>query len=199
VKSTFIFVLLILASGLLHAQENVLVIEDSTFIFHSLSEALVNPDKVFRLNLSKSKLDTFPPQIFLFKNLTELDLSKNKIEVMPEAIGNLVHLRKLNLANNKLVHLPVEIGQLKDLIYLELNRNILEDLPASIGGLQNLEVLELWDNELNDLPDEISDLQNLKSIELRGILFTEEQQHRIDSLIVKTAKIYMSPSCICKN
>ena len=99
----------------------------------------------------------------------------------------------------ELVHLPPEIGKLTELVYLSLNRNVLEDLPPTIGQLNKLEILELWDNELDDVPNEISDLQNLKLLELRGILFTDEELHRIDSLVVKTAKINMSPSCNCKN
>lgn len=197
-KQTLI-VLLFLVSLRTNAQENELVYDDTKYIYRSLTEALVNPEKVYRLNLSRQKLDSFPDKIFLFKNLLELDLSRNRIEEIPPEIGTLVHLTKLNLANNKLVHLPKEIGELRDLINFGLNRNVLEDLPSSIGQLESLEVLELWDNELADIPDEISQLQNLKSVELRGILFTEEQQKRIDSLIVKSARVNMSPSCNCKN
>ena len=181
------------------SQEKEPSIESSSYIFRSISEAMSQPENVYRLNLSKSKLDTFPEEILLFKNLVELDLSRNKIEVIPGEIGQFVHLKKLNLANNRLVHLPNEIGQLKELVFLGLNRNELEDLPPSIGQLQNLEVIELWDNELNDIPDGVSELKNLKMIELRGILFSDEQQKRIDSLVVKSAKVYMSPSCNCKN
>jgi Leucine-rich repeat (LRR) protein len=173
--------------------------DDTIYIFRSLKEALLNPEKVYRLHLSKMKLDTFPPEILLCTNLTELDLSRNKLEEIPSEIGKLINLKRLKLSNNNLVHLPQEIGQLKKLEYLGLNRNILEDLPPTIGNLSNLEVLELWDNELEVIPDEISQLGNLKFLELRGILFTDEEQRRIDSLVVKSAKIHISPSCNCKN
>jgi hypothetical protein len=199
VKITLIFILSIVLFKPLHGQEKELIYDDTTYIYRSLAEASVNPEKVFRLNLSKSRLDSFPMQIIAFKNLRELDLSKNKIVEIPPEIGELVNLERLNLANNKLIHLPPEIGNLINLVFLGLNRNVLEDLPPTIGNLQNLEVLELWDNELDDIPDEIAQLQNLKRLELRGILFTEEQQHRIDTLVIKSAKIYMSPSCNCKN
>jgi Leucine-rich repeat (LRR) protein len=196
-KLLFLFASIIALS--VHAQDKERVYDDSTYIYRKLDEALKNPDRVFRLNLSRTKLDSFPSQIFSFRNLTVLDLSRNKIEEVPAEIGNLVHLRRLNLANNQLVHIPREIGKLKELEFLGLNRNILEDLPPEIGDLENLQILELWDNELDNIPDEISQLQNLKVLELRGILFTPEEQSRIDSLVVKSAKIYMSPSCNCKN
>ena len=198
VRLTLIHLFFFLSALAINAQEKELIYDDTTFIYRSIAEASANPDKVFRLNLSKSRLDSFPLEILLFKNLTELNLSKNKIAEIPAGIGELIHLKRLNLANNKLVHLPAEIGQLKDLVYLELNRNVIEDLPPTIGQLINLEVLELWDNELNDIPDEISELINLKVLELRGILFTEEEQQRIDSLVVKSARVYMSPACNCK-
>ena len=188
----------IAAFSSLSAQDKELIYDDSSHIYRSLNEAMKNPEKVFRLNLSKSRLDTFPAEIFNFTNLTELDLSKNKIDEIPPEIGRLSNLQILKMANNELVHLPKEIGQLLNLRILGLNRNVLVDLPETIGMLQNLEVLELWDNELEIIPDEISELQNLKVLELRGILFTDEEQHRIDSLVTRSAKIHMSPSCYCK-
>jgi Leucine-rich repeat (LRR) protein len=194
-KSILFFILTIaVCSG----QESELILNDTTYIYRSVEEIKAHPEKVFRLNLSKSKLDTFPPEIFECTNLIELDLSKNKIEEIPPEIGRLVNLEKLSMANNNLVHLPKEIGKLTKLRYLGLNRNVLEDLPAEIGDLESLEVFEMWDNELDDLPDEMGRLNNLKILEIRGILFTEEEQARIDNMIVKTAKILMSPACNCK-
>lgn len=193
-----IAILFCLVTVTLHAQDNA-ILDEKMHIFHSLKEASLNPEKVYRLHLVKAKLDTFPQEILAFTNLTELDLSRNRMEEIPAEIGNLIHLRRLNLTRNHLVYLPAEIGNLKKLEFLGLNRNKIELLPPTIGNLQNLEVLELWDNELKDVPEEISQLTSLKVLELRGILFTDEQQQRIDSLVVKSAKVHMSPSCDCKN
>src|SRR2546425_3369319 len=80
------------------AQEpSVQLIDDTNYIYRSLSAALVNPDIVFRLNLSKHKLKEFPADIFKFKNLRELDLSHNKIDSIPAKIGTLYNLQRLNL------------------------------------------------------------------------------------------------------
>ncbi len=195
-----VFILIfILISFFCSAQQDETIYNDSSFIYRSLSEALVHPENVYRLNLSKSKLDSFPDDIFLLKNLVELDISKNNIEELPDRIGELKNLRILRAGNNHLVHLPESIGQLQNLEVLSLNRNVIVDLPHTIGQLQNLQVLELWDNEIESLPEELGDLNNLKVLELRGIIFTDEEQHHIDSLITKSAKIHMSPSCNCKN
>ena len=193
-----ILVYFLFFTSVCYGQETELILNDSTFIYRSIEEIKAHPERVFRLNLSRTKLDSFPQEIFACTNLVELDLSKNKIEEIPKEIGQLVNLERLSMANNGLVHLPKEIGKLTKLKYLGLNRNILEDLPTEIGDLESLEVFEMWDNELKDLPDEIGKLENLKILEIRGILFTEEQQARIDNMVVKTAKIMMSPACNCK-
>lgn len=181
------------------SQEEVAPVADENRVFRSVQEAQQNPEAVFHLQLSKRKLDSVPPEIFQFKNLRVLDLSRNKISQLPAEIGNLKNLEKLILNNNQLEALPQEIAQLTKLKQLSLNRNLIQELPPGIGQLTELEYLELWDNELKDVPDEISNLQNLKVVELRGILFSEEQQARIDGLVPKTSKLYMSPSCACKD
>jgi Leucine-rich repeat (LRR) protein len=192
-KKVFIAFSLVFAFTSMKAQ----VLNDTTYIYRSLASALENPDKVFRLNLSKKQYTEFPADILKFKNLEELDLSKNKIKELPTGIGSLTNLKKLNLSMNKIVKLPTEIGNLTSLVYLGLNRNVIEELPTSIGNLENLEVLELWDNELYAIPDEIGNLKKLKMLELRGILFSDEEGARIDSLL-PNAKVMMSPTCNCK-
>ena len=172
---------------------------DTGYVFRSLSEALKQPSNVYKLSLKGLKLTTIPQEVFSFPNLRYLDLSRNKITDIPSQIGSLKELNYLNLSNNLIDTISDSIGQLQELVYLGLNRNRVHYLPSTIGDLVSLEVLELWDNELEDVPDEISRLQNLRVLELRGILFSDEQQSRIDALVVKTAKVYMSPSCNCKN
>ncbi|MCC7233276.1 MAG: leucine-rich repeat domain-containing protein [Bacteroidia bacterium] len=174
------------------------VTPDTSTVFRNLDDALKNPAIVYHLDLSKKKLDSIPRSIFSLIELRSLNLSRNKISELPGDIGKLIKLKNLDLSNNDLEALPDSIGNLSSLIYLRLNRNKIVRLPPSIGNLENLEVLEMWDNELSDIPDEIQKLKNLKVIELRGILFSQEEQTRIDSLVVKTAKLYMSPSCNCK-
>ncbi|MFM7217448.1 MAG: leucine-rich repeat domain-containing protein [Bacteroidota bacterium] len=168
-------------------------------VYKTLEEALPAPQDVQILSLKNRRLTEVPKEVFDFPNLKELDLSRNKISVLPAEIGRLTGLQSLDLSNNQLDSLPSEIGNLTSLVYLGLNRNRIQYLPESIGELSSLEVFELWDNELEEVPDEIGKLQNLRLLELRGILFTQEEQTRIDQLVVKSAKVYMSPSCNCKN
>ncbi len=195
----YLFIAFLFLNSHVFAQDepSVQLIDDTNYIYRSISVALLNPDKVFRLNLSKTKLKAFPADIFKFKNLRELDMSKNRIDSIPHEIGTLAMLTSLNLSGNNLELLPDEIGKLSKLKYLNLNRNKIVALPASIGDLASLEILELWDNELSGIPDEISKLKNLKALELRGILFSDDEGARIDSLLPNT-KVFMSPTCNCK-
>jgi Leucine-rich repeat (LRR) protein len=166
--------------------------------FFNLEEARSQPDSVLKLSLRGKKLKEIPPEVFTFPNLQVLNLSKNNIKEIPSDISKLKALQELDLSNNKLTNLPAQIGELSNLSKLKLNRNEITSLPAEISALINLEVLEMWDNELDTVPDEIKNLAHLKVFELRGILFSDEEQTRIHSLLPET-KIYFSPSCNCKH
>jgi Leucine-rich repeat (LRR) protein len=183
-------------------QSNAQLVVDTAFlmqqrVFHNLNEALSQPDSVYILDLSRDKLTRFPEEVFKLKNLRILDLSHNRIKELPSSLAPLIHLNGLDLSNNKIRVLPPSIGDLQDLVSLQLNRNVIDTIPAEIGKLKNLEVLELWDNEIHYVPEEMKGLYSLKVLELRGILFNEEEQQRIKSLLPE-ANIYLSPSCNCK-
>ncbi len=165
--------------------------------FYSLHDALAQPDSVFKLNLRGKKLKEFPVEVYSLHNLQVLNLSRNQLKEIPADIYKLQHLQELDMSNNKLSQIPPEIGKLKNLVKLKLNRNVITSIPEEAGELKNLEVLEMWDNELDTVPDEIHNLVHLKTFELRGILFSDEEQKRIHSLLPDT-KVYFSPSCACK-
>lgn len=166
--------------------------------YNSLQEALAKPDSVIKLNLNKKKLTEIPAEVFSFPNLQLLNISRNKIKQIPADIDKLKNLQELDISNNDLTALPPQIGQLTNLVKLKLNRNEITALPPEMGDMRNLELIEMWDNELDTVPDEIKNLIHLKIFELRGILFSDEQQDYIRSLLPNT-KIYFSPSCACKD
>lgn len=91
--------------------------------FTSLEEALKDPAKVYRLDLSHNGLAEFPMEIVKFTNLQSLNLSNNGIERVPAEIGGLKKLQKLNLSTNGLKKLPAEIASLKHLKMLDVSQN----------------------------------------------------------------------------
>lgn len=111
--------------------------------YYSLEEALVNPEKVYKLSLSNQKLKAFPLEVLLFKNLQVLNLSGNKIDSLPPEIGTLKNLQELNLAKNKLTKLPRSIGDLNHLEKLYLTSNNLYKFPNEMRGLQQLRYLDI--------------------------------------------------------
>ena len=168
----------------------------SATIYTNLKEALENPDKVYRLNLSKKKLKVFPMEILKLKNLQELNLSKNKLDSLSEKIGLLTNLQILNVSGNKLIELPDSIGELKNLKKLVGSRNNLIAIPKRIGDCENLEILDLWENDISTFPEELSKLQKLRWMDLRVIMIDDNMQEHIRQLVPK-AKVFFSPSCHC--
>ena len=70
---------------------------DFDYTFRNLDSALAFKEAVYRLDLSKQKLEEFPNSIFTFQNLEYLDLSKNKLSQIPLKISELKKLRVLSL------------------------------------------------------------------------------------------------------
>lgn len=166
--------------------------------FFSIQDAMLNPDSVFKLTLSKKKLKEIPPEVYQFKKLQILNLSKNSLKEIPAAISQLQNLQDINFSSNEITAIAASIGTMQNLIHINLNRNLIEAIPPEIGNLQNLEILEMWDNELDSVPDEIKNLNKLKILELRGILFSQDDQNYIKKL-VPNARVYFSPACPCIN
>ncbi|MEI6694913.1 MAG: leucine-rich repeat domain-containing protein [Bacteroidota bacterium] len=170
---------------------------DEQPVFTSISEALKNPEKVYRMDLSKQKLQTLPKAIFGLYNLQELNLAKNKLVEIPPEIGNLTNLQKLNVSKNKITTLPASIGLLTNLTELVANQNDIYKLPAEIGNLINLEKLDLWSTAMDVFPQEIAMLKNtLKTLDLRVVLINDDKQKAIVELLPNT-NIYFSKSCNC--
>ena len=101
--------------------------KDSVFI--SLYVALLNRDKVYKLDLSGQGLNEFPKDIFELKNLEVLDLSYNNIAELPSEISSLKKLKELKVSfNDSLLKLPKEIWLLS-LEVLEYNNKHVTDFP----------------------------------------------------------------------
>lgn len=68
--------------------------------FYSLEKAKLKPEFVIELNLSQTKIDTFPMDILQFKNLKHLILNHNNIKEIPNELNQLQHLVGIDLSNN---------------------------------------------------------------------------------------------------
>ncbi len=165
--------------------------------YKSLKEALVNPSKVYKLNLHKQRLTKFPADILKFVNLNVLNLSNNKITKFPAELSQLAYLQNLNMAKNELSAIPPEISQLKNLQILTLNRNDIQSLPSEMGTMYNLKYLDIWGTEINELPYEISKLKHtLLKLDMRVIYMKRGEQEEILKWFPLTEVLFSRP-CNC--
>lgn len=125
--------------------------------YNSIEDAMREPDKVYKLNLSDQKIKEFPTEVFNFPNLHMLNLSNNKIKEVPSDINRLPYLTMLNLYNNKIRILHSNMQDLSELRKLYLGRNKLVYAPAFMGGLGKLRHLDLTRNFVT--PYELANLQ----------------------------------------
>ena len=79
---------------------------DSTKEFYSIASAMKEPDKVYRLQLTKKKYKVLPEEIRQFKNLNALDIGKNKLKELPEWLGELVYMQEFHAPQNKFREMP---------------------------------------------------------------------------------------------
>lgn len=192
-----LFFLIILTGASVNAQrlDSAALAEEPEYT--DLSEALLNPDKVYKLNLRKQKLKEIPNDVYKLKNLQELNVSKNKLKYLPKDLDTLKNLEVLNASVNDIDTLYAEIGNCTQLKKIILNQNIIAHLPSTIGNLTKLTFLDMWGNEITELPKEISKLQNtLKVFDLRVINIHDDQQEEMVKLLPDT-KFFFSLSCNC--
>ena len=185
------------------AQKIPIIYYDSTDngkTYTSLQEALQEPEKVYRLKLTKlANRDSLPEELFLLTELRELTVKGCRLCVLNQNIDKLPKLESLNLDKNKLLRLPESIGNLKNLKYLCISRNIIETLPNSISNLSRLTYIDAWDNPLYILPESIKSLQKtLQILDLRQIPLTKSEYKAMQELLPDT-EILFTDICECEN
>ena len=143
-------------------------------VYTSIEEANENPDKVKELVLSD--LDTFPIDIFRYKNLQYLDIGNSSFHEIPKGLSNLKFLKEIVITHSPIKQLPCDIGNIKKLEKLSLIFTEINDIPPSVGNLYYLEELNLNGSPVSSLPDEFFKLTNLKVLYL-------QQEYPMESLM----------------
>ena len=165
-KSTLAFVLFIVFSQLVISQKAI----DSTQIkkeYSNLEEALKNPEKVYRLNLSNQNIELPKESWSKFINLEYLSFKNDHLKEIPNEIALLKNLKVLDLSGNDFKILPLSFSELSNLEELFLNdeKNMkLYDNIEIISLLPHLRVLHLENDNLSNLPKNIFKLTNLESL-----------------------------------
>ena len=162
--------------------------------YTSVEEALKEPNKVVRLNLSNQSLSEFPKGLSKFKNLEYLSLRNDHLISLSPEIANLKKLKVLDLGGNDFSLLPEGLAKLQNLeeMYLDNDKNLdirqdieilsklpklkilhldndgIKTLPPNIGKLSHLESLTLRNNLLRIVPPQVKDLKKLKYLDLNN-------------------------------
>lgn len=89
--------------------------------YTSMEQALKEPEKVVKLDLSMLKLTAVPPEIGKLTNLECLDLSFNKFATLPPELVNCKKLKYIDLAGTHyMAKLPSFLTQLPNLQVINL-------------------------------------------------------------------------------
>jgi len=200
ITAIFLFVVICITSM---AQKSPVIYYDSTDngkTYTSLEEALMEPQKVYRLKLTKlANRDSLPEELFTLTELRELTVKGCRLCVLNQNIDKLTKLESLDLDKNRLLRLPESIGNLKNLKFLCISRNLLETFPSSISKMNGLSYIDAWDNPLYILPKSIISLQNsLKTLDLRQIPLTKSEYQAMKELLPYT-DILFTNICECEN
>lgn len=145
--------------------------------FTDLNEALKNPNKVYRLDLSNQILDNAQfESLSKFKNLIFLNLKNDHLKEIPKSISALSNLKILDLSGNDFKFLPSEIKKLKNLEEIYLNNDLNADINQEVSVLSklpNLKILHLENDSIGILPKSINSLKKLEKIYLNNNSLTE--------------------------
>lgn len=137
--------------------------------YKSMVEALKNPEKVFRLNLSNQAVKIKPEDWRKFINLEYLNLKNDHLKEFPIEITSLKNLKQIDLSGNDFMQLPQEFSNLINLEEIFLNEEKRMDLPKTLkvlAQLPNLKSLHLENDNLSSLPVEINSFKNLEKLYL---------------------------------
>lgn len=138
-------------------------------VYTNIDEALKNPEKVYRLNLSNQEINLSNEQWKLFINLEYLNLKNDGLKQIPKEISNLKRLKILDLSGNEFNELPREFSNLNNLeeLYLNDEKNLkLSETLKVLAKLPKLKSLHLENDNLEELPNEINKLKSLESLYL---------------------------------
>ena len=170
-KILFTLALLVVLSNSSLAQNN-----DKEKEFITLKEALISPEKVFRLNLSNQEINISSEQWSSFVNLEYLNLKGDHLQEIPIAITQLKSLKTIDLSGNDFTFLPKEFSNLTNLEEVFLNDEKNMNLPKTLSilsKLPKLKSLHLENDNLSALPSEVLRFKKLESLYLNNNKFKE--------------------------
>jgi hypothetical protein len=149
-----------------------MLIKECSSECYSLDAAMMEPEKVFCADFSRSKISSLPQNFKNLSRVTHLNISDNDFTLLDEKISEKKLLFFLDFSNNKIKSLPDWLSSLPYLVELYANDNALEQLSPKIGSMLKLQNIQVRNNYLSDLPKEMVNLSNLTSLDISFNEFT---------------------------
>jgi Leucine-rich repeat (LRR) protein len=116
--------------------------------YDNLDSALANPEKVYKLTLTKQKIKMLPEEFGTLVNLQQLIISECKLKEIPMQIKSCKNLQMIVFSSNKIRVIPVEMRELKNLEILYLGKNKILEIPNWMGTLTKLRRLDISRNAI---------------------------------------------------
>lgn len=169
---------------------------DTARVWTDFEEALVRPERVQRLDLTKEKWKAVDHRLRRFRNLHELILDKNRLDSLPPWISEFQSLERLSIRGNRLTEVPLGILGLEALRELDLSDNMIAGIPEDIDALTRLERLLLWSNVIGHFPPSLSHLDALTELDLLNNEMSVDEQIWVRELL-PGRMLHFSPPCRC--
>jgi Leucine-rich repeat (LRR) protein len=170
---------------------------DTCKIYKSLSSIKGHEDQVYRVDLSKKKLDSIPHELFNLPHLQELKFNKNNLTTLPPQITRWKELQRIEIEFNALDTLPPYLFELHHLKKVDFGYNFITSIPDQISELHELEILALWDNPIFKYSRELIEMPQLKHLDFSNNFMSESVQNALREGLPH-CKLYFPMPCQCE-
>jgi len=155
-----------------------------------------NPDTIFSISISKSKLIELPKELWRFQNLKELYLVKNRLVSLPDSLYFFQKLEILNLDRNDFETVPLVISRLENLKKLVLSRNKINVISGNLFYCSKLEEMDFYDNPIGTVEPKIYEMRQLKKLDIQGVMLSTKTHSEVKTKL-SWVKVSMDPPCKC--
>lgn len=152
---------------------------------------------IYRLDLTKQRLRTFPAEIAGWTELREVVLDRNKLKRIDADLSQWAFIERFSAVSNNLEAFPSSTVQWTSLRTLELGDNTIDSIPLDIDQLQHLRSLSLWSNVIAHYPASLGDLRRLETLDLQYNDMTLEEQELLKSWLPLSVTLNLSAPCRC--
>ena len=152
---------------------------------------------VYRIDLTKKRLRTFPADLTEWTELREVILDRNKLTRIDEDLSGWALLERFSAVSNSLEAFPASAMAWTALRELDLGDNAIDSIPLDIDQLKGLRTLNLWSNVIAHYPASLGDLPRLETLDLQYNDMTLEEQELLKSWLPLSVSVNLSAPCRC--